>query len=179
MKIWKGEEFVAKLRDKKESVIHTANLKQVLNHGLVLKKVHRFIKFNQEAWLKPCIDMTLELRKNAKNDFKKDIFKLKNNAVFGKTMENMRKHGDIKLVTTVARGTYSESEPNYHTIKVFSDNFLAIKVGRTQLLMKKLFYLGLPILEISKIVMYEFWYGYLKPKFEKKQNCVTFIQTAP
>ena len=88
------------LRNKKNYVVHIKSLKQALNHGLKFKKVHRIIEFNQEAWLKPYIDMNAELRKLAKYDFEKDFFKLMNNAVFGKTMEKIRKHRDIKLVTT-------------------------------------------------------------------------------
>ena len=89
MKIKKIKKLVANLHDKTEYVIHIRNLKQALNHGLVLKKVHRVI--NQNAWLKPCTDMNTDLRKKAKKYFEKDFFKLMNNAVFGKTMENMRK----------------------------------------------------------------------------------------
>ena len=70
----------------KKCVVHIRTLKQALNNGLVLKKVHRTIEFNQEAWLKPYIDMNTELRKKAKNDFEKDFFKLMNNSVFGKSM---------------------------------------------------------------------------------------------
>ena len=133
MKIEKVEKLVANLHDKTEYVIHIRNLKQALNHGLVLKKVHRVIKFNQNAWLKPYIDMNTDLRKKAKNDFEKDFFKLMNNAVFGKTMENVRKHRDIKLVTTKRRRNYLVSEPNYHTAKFFTENLLAIEGKKTEI----------------------------------------------
>ena len=119
MKIDKCNKLVCNLYDKKNYVVHVRSLKQALNHGLILKKVHRVIQFNQEAWLKPYIDMNTELRKQAKNDFEKDFFKLMNNSVFGKTMENLRKHRDIKLVTTDKRRKQLVSEPRYHIKIVF------------------------------------------------------------
>ena len=96
MEINKCKKLVCNLYNKKKYFAHLNTLKQALNHGLKL----RVIEFNQEAWLKPYIDMNTELRKLAKNDFEIDLFKLMNNSVFGKTMENIRKHRDIKLVTT-------------------------------------------------------------------------------
>ena len=100
MEVNKCKKLFCNLFNKKKCVVHINALKQALNHGLKLKRIHRVIEFNQEAWLKPYIDMNTELRKVAKNDFEKDLFKLMNNSVFGKTMENIRKHRDIKLVTT-------------------------------------------------------------------------------
>ena len=99
-----------------------SSLKQALNHGLILKKVHRVIKFNQSAWLKGYIDTNTEYRMNAKDDLEKSFFKLMNNAVFGKTMENVRKHRDIRLVTNDTKRNKLVSEPNYHTTKLFSQN---------------------------------------------------------
>ena len=102
--------------------MHIKSLKQALNHGLKLKKIHRIIEFNQEAWLRPYINMNTELRKVAENDFKKDFFKFKNNSVFGKTMENVRKRRDIKLVTTDKKRSKLVSEPNYYTINYISED---------------------------------------------------------
>ena len=165
MKIEKVEKILSNLHDKTEYLIHIRNFKQALNHGLILKKFYRVIKFNQKAWLKPYIDMNTKLRQKAKNYFEKDFFKLMNNAVFEKTMENVRKHRDIKLVTTERRRNYLVSEPNYHATKFFTENLLAIKMRKTQILMNKPVYLGVSILDLNKTVMYQFWYDYVKPKY--------------
>ena len=110
--------------------------------------------------------MNTELRKAGKNDFEKDFFKLMNNAVFGKTMENIRKHRDIKLVTTDKTRSKLVSEPNYHTINLISEDLSIIEMKKTKVKMNKPIYLGLSILEISKILMYEFWYDCMKPKYD-------------
>ena len=128
--------------------------------------MHRVIKFNQEAWLKPYIDMNTKLRKEEKSEFEKDFFKLMNNSVFGKTMENVRKHRDIKLVTTEEKRNKLVSEPNYHIAKQFSENLLAIEMKKAKVKMNKPLYLGMSILDISKTLLYEFWY--LKPKYNDK-----------
>ena len=165
MKINKCSKLVCTLHDKENYVIHIRALKQALNHGLVLKKVHRVIEFKQEAWLKPYIDMNTKLRKEAKNDFEKDFFKLMNNSVFGKTMENVRNHRDIKIVTTNKQRKKFASEPNYHTTKYISKDLLIMEMKKVEVKMNKSIYLGQAILDISKTLMYEFWYHYIKPKY--------------
>ena len=109
--------------------------------------------------------MNTKLRQKAKNNFEKEFFKLMNNAVFGKTMTNLRKHRNIKLVTTERRRNYLVSEPNYHTSKFFTENLLAIEIRKTQIIMNNPVYLGLSILDLSKTVMHEFWSDYVKPKY--------------
>ena len=161
MKIDKCKKLVCNLQNKKKYVVHIKSLKQGLNHGL---KIYRIIEFNQKAWLKPYIDMNTELRKLAKDDFEKDLFKLMNNAVFGKTMENIRKHRDIKLVTTDKKRNKLVSESNYHTMNYISEDLSIIEMNKTRVKMNKPIYL-LSILDISKTLMYEFWYDYMKPKY--------------
>ena len=109
--------------------------------------------------------MNTNLRKEAKNDFEKDFFKLMNNSVFGKTMENVRNHRDIKLVTSDRQRKKFASEPNYHTTKHISKDLLIMEMKKAEVKMNKPIYLGQAILDISKTVMYEFWYDYLKPKY--------------
>ena len=124
MKINKYSKLTCTLYDKENYVVHIRALKKALNHGLVLKKVYRVIELRQEAWMKPYIDMNTKLRTDAKNDFEKDFFKLKDNSVFGNTMENVRNHRDIKIVTTNKQRNKLASEPNYHTTKYISKKFI-------------------------------------------------------
>ena len=112
--------------------------------------------------------MNTKLRTEAKNSFEKKMFRSMNNAVFGKTMENVRKHRDIKLIATERKTNYLVSERNYHTTKFFTENLLAIEMKKTEILMNKPDHLKLSILELSKMLKYEFWYDYVKPKYGKK-----------
>ena len=151
MEVNKCKKLICNLNDKINYVDHIISLKQALN---------------QRAWLKEYIDINTEYRMNAKNDFDKDFFKLMNNAVFGKTMENVRKHRDIKLVTNDTKRNKLVLEPNYQTTKWFSENLLAIEMKkRTVIKANKPIYLGLAILSLSKIRMYEYWYDDMKPKY--------------
>ena len=129
------KKLVATLEDKERYVVHISALKQALNHGLKLKKVHKLITFRQEAWLKPYIDMNTKLRANTKSNFQKDLFKPTNNSVFDKTMENVRNHRDVKLVTTNERRKKLVAKSNYHTRKHLLENLMAIEMRKAQVVM--------------------------------------------
>ena len=172
------EKLVCNLQDKKDYVVHINVFKQALDHGFKLIKVYQVIEFDQEAWLKEYINFNTELRKKVINDFEKDFFKLMNNAVLGKTMENVRKHRDIKLVKTDKKRNKLVSEPNYHTMKLMDDNLAIIEMKKVNVKMNKPIHLGLSILDISKITMYEFWYDFIKVNTKAMQNFVIWIQIA-
>ena len=118
--------------------------------------------------------MNIKLTKEVKNDFGEDFFKLMHNSVFGKAMENVKNYRDIKLVTTNEQRDTLVSEPNYHTTKHFSENLLAMEMKKTDVIMNKPVYLGMSMLDISKTLMYEFWYYYIKPKYgDREKLCYT------
>ena len=172
-KIGKVEKLVTTLNNKKKYVVHISALKQALNYGLKLEKIHRIIGFKQKGWLKPYILMNNEHGTNAKNEFE-NFFKLINNSVFGKTMENIREHKDIKLVNAREKLNRYVREPNLKNIKYFRPNLLAIEMRKTEITMNKPVYLGQAVLDISKTLMYEFYYGYLKQKHgDKVKLCYT------
>ena len=116
----------------KKYVTHIRNIKQTLEHDLKFKKVHKAIVFHQEAWLKQHFEENTKLRKKPNNEFARDLLKMLNNAVFGKSMQNVRKHRDIKLVTSNKKRCKLASKPNYHTTKWFSENVLAIEMKKKQ-----------------------------------------------
>ena len=164
------EKLVPNLRDKK-SYIQALN--QVLQHGLRLYRIHRAIEFDQSPWLKTYIDFNTQLRTAAINNFKKDFFKLMDNSVFGKTMENIRKHRNIKLVTTEEKYLHTVMKPNFKSGVLFGENLMGCEMGKIKVVMNKPVYLDQAILDLSKIVMYEFQYDYMVPKYglEKLKLC--------
>ena len=163
------EKLIPNLRNKTKYVIHYKNLIQCLKAGLKLKKIHRGIKFIESAWLKPYIDKNTNLRTQAKNNFEKDFFKLMNNSVFGKTMENIRNRVNVKLVNTEERLKKLVAKPNLKSPpKIFSENLVSVHLKKTSLTMNKPVYLGMCILDLSKTIMYDFHYNYIKPKYGEK-----------
>ena len=167
------EKLVPNLRDKKSYIIHIQALNQALQHGLRFDRIHQAIEFNQSPWLKTYIDFNTQLRTAATNDFEKDFFKLMNNSVCGKTMENIRKHRNIKLVTTEEKYLHTVMKPNFESGVLFGENRMGCEMGKIKVVMNKPVYLGQAILDLSKIVMYEFHYDYMVPKYglEKLKLC--------
>ena len=159
------KKLIPNLRDKNNYVIHYRKLMQCLRLGMKLKKIHRGIKFIEYAFLKPYIDKNTILRTQAKNNFEKDFFKLMNNSVFGKTMENIRNRVNVKLVNTGEQFKKLTAKPNYESRKIFNENLVSVHMKNTSLTMDKPVYLGMCILDLSKTLMYDFHYKYIKPKY--------------
>ena len=168
MKIKRVEKLVPNLKCKKRYMVHIKELDQTLKHGLRLKKVHRVIKFQQSRWMKAYIMLNTRLRKDAKNESETDFFKLMNNSIFGKTMENIRNHKDMKLVTSDKKYLKYVMKPNFKDGHPFSKHLFAVEMGKREITMNKPVYLGQAILDLSKTLMYEFHYDYMRPNYGNK-----------
>ena len=171
------EKLVPNLHDKKKYVIHVKALKQALDHGLVLGKIHRVIQFKQSAWMKEYIDFNTRLRTVAKNDFEKDFYKLMNNSVFGKTMENIRKYRDIKLVNNKEDYLKQVMKPNFKGGVLMGADLMSCEMGKVKVKMNKPVYLGQAILDLSKTIMYGFHYDYMKRKYDESDLKLLYMDT--
>ena len=168
VKIGLVEKLVPTLFNKERYVLHYRNLQLYMSLGLKLTKIHRALEFNQSPWLKPYIDFNTKKRAKAKNSFEKDFFKLMNNSVFGKTMENLRKRQDVKLVTDEEQLLKWSSKPSFISCKIFNEDLVAIHKTKTTLTLNRPAYVGMCILDLSKTLMYDFHYNYIKSKYGDK-----------
>ena len=153
---------VPNLGNKSKYVVHYRNLQLYLSLGMKLTKVHRILKFKQCDWLKKYIDFNTDKTKNAANSFEKDFFELMNNSVFGKTMENLRKRINVKLVNNAKDYVKCITKPSFVSQKIFCKNFVGIHETKPVLTINKPVYVGFSILDLSKLLMYEFHYKYIK-----------------
>ena len=160
--------LIPTLKNKQKYVLHYRNLQLYIDLGLKITKVHRVLKFNQSPWLKQYIDFNTEKRKNAKNSFEKDFFKLMNNSVFGKTMENIRKRVDVRLVTDSKKLIKLVSKPTFVSSKIFNKNLVAVHKIKETITLNRPAYVGMCILDLSKVLMYDFHYNYIKNKYGDK-----------
>ena len=167
IKINKVDKLIPNLGDKEKYVLHHENFKQYESLALKIKKIHRGIKFEESQWLEKYIALNTELRTAAAYEFEKDFFKLINNSVFGKTIEN-RNRVDIKLVNNEKQAEKLTAKPNFDHCNIFCEDLVAIHMKKTRLVFDKLVYLGMCILDLSKTLMYDFHYNYIRQKYEDK-----------
>jgi hypothetical protein len=159
------DKLIPNLNSKDRYVIHHKNLKQYLGLGLLLTKVHRGIKFREEPWLSKYIKLNTDLRTKGTTNFEKNFFKLMNNSVFGKTMENIRNRVDVRLVTREDNLLKLTKKPNFKGVNIFTENLIAVHMNRTTVHLNKPIYLGMTILDLSKTLMYDFHYNYIRKKY--------------
>jgi hypothetical protein len=164
----KIKKLIPNLYDKKNYICHIRNLQYYLEKGLILTKVHRVLQFDQSNWLKSYIDFNTQQRALSKNEFEKDLYKLMNNAVFGKTMEDMRGRVNIELYTDEKQVIKQIAKPQFLQQKIYGENLVAIKQAKTHVKLNKPIYVGVAVLDLSKLHMYKFHYDYIKPKYGDK-----------
>ena len=162
------EKLICHFKPRTNYVLHYRNLKQYLSMGIKLKAVHRAISFEQSPWMEPYIRKNTELRKTASNSFEKDFFKLMNNSVFGKTIENIRKRQNIKLVDNRKTALKLSKKPNFERVTIFDKNLIAVHMKKTEVYFNKPVYVGQAILDLSKTLMFDFHYNYIKDKYNNK-----------
>ena len=160
--------LIPTLNDKEKYILHYRNLQSYLSLGLKLKKIHRVLEFDQSPWLKQYIDFNTQKRTHAKNSFEKDFFKLMNNSVFGKTMENIRKRVDVRLITSKEKLLKMTSKPTFVSSKIFNENLVAVHKIKETLTMNRPAFVGACILDLSKTLIYDFHYNYIKHKYDNK-----------
>ena len=173
------EKLVPNLYNKNRYVLHYRNLQLYLSLGMRLTKVHRALRFQQSRWMEPYIRLNTELRKKATSGFEKDLFELMNNSVFGKTMENLRKRVDVKLVRAGEDDRLRKliASPSYARANIFDDDLAAIQMHKSRLVLNRPVYVGMSVLDLSKHLMYDFYYNQLKSSMENTASSFTRIQT--
>ena len=164
------EKLVPNLRNKERYVLHYRNLQLYLSLGMRLTKIHRALKFNQTPWMEPYIEMNTELRKKANSDFEKDLYKLMNNSVFGKTMENLRRRVDVKLVRASEEDKLRRliASPSFARANIFDDDLAGIHMHKKSLVLNRPMYVGMSVLDLSKHLMYDFYYNQMKVQYGER-----------
>jgi hypothetical protein len=160
--------LVPNLYDKTRYTVHYKNLLYYVKKGMVVTKIHRALRFKESFWLKKYIDFNTEKRKLAKSDFEKDFYKLMNNSVFGKTMENVRNRIDFRLINDEKKRDKLVKKPTFESIKIYNEHLVGINMFKTKVVLNKPIYIGFAILDLSKLLMYQFHYDFIKEKYDTK-----------
>ena len=153
------------------------NLQFYLKHGLNLTKVHKVLSFTQRTWLKPWIDFCTTQRQNAKSEFESDLAKLQANATFGKTMEQVRNRQNIRLIADSAKLRKAVSKPSYRQAQIINPDLVMVRAAPQKITLNKPIAVGFCVLELSKLSMYQFYYDYLKPKYENRCKLLSVSYT--
>ena len=177
IKVGGVEKLISHFKLRNKYVIHYRNLRQCLELGLKIKVVYRGISFNQSSWMEAYIRKNTELRKTAANGFEKDFFKLMNNSVFGKTIENIRKRQNVFLVDNREKAVKLTCRPNFDRATIFDKNLVAIHLKKTEIYFNKPVYVGQAILDLSKLLMFDFHYTYIQKKYSYKKAKLLFTDT--
>ena len=172
IKVNNVEKLICHLKPRKNYVVHYRTLRQCLELGMKITKVHRGISFYQSSWMEPYIRKNTELRKCAANNFEKDFLKLMNNSVFGKTIENIRKRQNIVLVDDRKKALKLASRPNFDRCTIFDKHLVAIHMKKTEIKFNKPVYVGQAILDLSKTLMFDFHYNYIQKKYGNKVELI-------
>ena len=168
IKIGNIKKLIPNIGSKTNYVVHYRKLQLYLSLEMKLTEIHKVLTFNQSDWMKKCIDFNTEKRMNTANDFEKDFFKLMINSVYGKTMENLRKRINVRLVNKAEDFLKYTSKPTYITHKIFDKDYAAIHEIKSVLILNKPIYVGLTVLDLSKWKMYDFHYNFIKNNFDAK-----------
>ncbi|GBN22535.1 hypothetical protein AVEN_268168-1, partial [Araneus ventricosus] len=168
MKYTPSTKLVPNLKDKKNYITYYKNLQFYLKQGLKLEKMHKILKFQQKPWLKKYIMFNTEQRRNSKSAFEKDFFKLMNNSVYGKTMENIRNRVDVQLVNDEKKAQKLVAAPTFKRFKIFDNELVGVERVKKCLTLDKPIYVGFVILELSKLIMYNFHYNVMKKEYGDK-----------
>lgn len=177
IKINKQTKLVPHLNDRNNYIVHYVALKQALRHGIILKKINRVLKFRQREFLRPFIEYNTNLRASASNNFEKDLYKLYNNSVYGKTMENLRNRRNIKLVCDAKKLEKLISKPTFIDRTLYGENLAAVHMAKTVIKFVKPIYIGLSVLDLAKHTMYEYHYEVMLPKYGPEKLSLAYMDT--
>ena len=162
------EKLIPNLMNKTKYVVHYRNLQFYVKHGLIITKIHRIVSFFQRRWLKPWIDVCTRQRMMARSDFEADLAKLQTNATFGKTMENVRNRVNVRLIADPNKLTKAVSKPSFRQSEIINPDLVMVKASRGKIMLNKPIAVGFAILELSKLIMYQFYYDVMKRKYGDK-----------
>ncbi|XP_039278588.1 uncharacterized protein LOC120350181 [Nilaparvata lugens] len=171
------KKLCAHVNSRKQYIVHYIALKQAVEHGLIVEKIHRALRFKQSCWLQPYIEHNTRLRTCSKNAFEKDMYKLYINSVYGKTMENVRERFNMQIVCSDRKMEKMIRKPEFIDRTIFSENLVAIHLKKKKIMLDKPIYIGQAVLDISKTVMYNFHYNVMIPKYGNENIKLAYTDT--